>query len=137
MDTPEIGTVRSFIEAINAHDVDTMFEMLTEDHVFVDALGQAIKNRKNLVEPWTRYFASFPDYEIVVTHLMQDGDVVGVFGAAGASKHPDVTKSLPGERWVVPAAWRAVVRGDRIAIWQVYADNEPVRKLVKSGRRSS
>lgn len=129
MDTPEIDTVKRFVHAINAHDVDAMFELLTEDHVFVDALGQAIRHRKNLVEPWSRYFARFPDYHIVVTNLMQNEDVVGVFGTAGASKGKNGPHSLPGERWEVPAAWRAVVRNNLIAIWQVYADNEPVRRL--------
>ncbi|HTV60171.1 MAG TPA: hypothetical protein VMJ93_14965 [Verrucomicrobiae bacterium] len=32
--------------------------------------------------------------------------------------------------WEIPAAWRAVVKDGLIAEWQVYCDNEPVRKIM-------
>jgi len=34
-------------------------------------------------------------------------------------------------RWETPAAWRAVVEGGLVAEWRVYADNEPMRKLMR------
>ena len=33
--------------------------------------------------------------------------------------------------WKMPAAWRAVVRDSKIAVWQVYADNEPARAVMR------
>jgi limonene-1,2-epoxide hydrolase len=30
----------------------------------------------------------------------------------------------------VPAAWRAIVQNGKIAEWRVYADNQPLRKLM-------
>jgi len=36
----------------------------------------------------------------------------------------------PENFWEVPAAWRAVVRSNLIAAWHVYADNQPLRKLM-------
>jgi SnoaL-like domain len=35
--------------------------------------------------------------------------------------------------WKTPAAWRAVVKDGRISIWQVYADNEPIRAIMRKG----
>ena len=32
--------------------------------------------------------------------------------------------------WEIPAAWKAVVRDGLVAHWQVFADNQPVRKLM-------
>ena len=32
--------------------------------------------------------------------------------------------------WKTPAAWKAVVKNGKIALWQVYADNEPIRKIM-------
>ena len=36
----------------------------------------------------------------------------------------------PNGFWEVPAAWRAVVQDGKIAEWRVYADNQPLRKLM-------
>ena len=33
--------------------------------------------------------------------------------------------------WLLPAAWRAVVRDGRIAQWQVYCDTEPVAAIMR------
>ena len=32
--------------------------------------------------------------------------------------------------WEVPASWLAVVQGGLLAEWRVYADNQPLRKLM-------
>jgi hypothetical protein len=36
------------------------------------------------------------------------------------------------KRWTVPAAWRALVRGELIDTWQVYVDNNPVYELLRA-----
>ena len=41
----------------------------------------------------------------------------------------------PENRWKTPVALRASVEGDRISEWQVYADNEPMRKLMAKADR--
>jgi hypothetical protein len=39
--------------------------------------------------------------------------------------------NLPTQNhWEVPAAWKAVVRNDQIAEWHIFADNQPVRKIM-------
>jgi len=37
---------------------------------------------------------------------------------------------LPKNHWEIPAAWKAVVQRGRISEWRVYADNEPVWKIM-------
>jgi len=37
---------------------------------------------------------------------------------------------FPENRWSVPAAWRAVVRGGRLAEWRVYVNVEPILRIV-------
>ncbi len=39
-------------------------------------------------------------------------------------------KLLPENKWSTPAAWRAQIKGSLVAEWRVYADNEPIRKLM-------
>jgi len=33
--------------------------------------------------------------------------------------------------WKTPASWRAAVKDGKIAVWQVYADNEPIRVIMR------
>jgi hypothetical protein len=71
-----------------------------------------------------------PDYSIVVEETFWDGPVVVMLGKARGTYSTD--GELKAEnRWETPAAWRAVVEGGLVAEWRVYADNEPMRKLMR------
>jgi len=37
---------------------------------------------------------------------------------------------LAEAHWEIPAAWKAVVHNERVSEWRVYADNEPVWKVM-------
>ncbi len=38
--------VRAFVGRINAHDVDGLAALMTEDHRFIDSLGQVVRGRE-------------------------------------------------------------------------------------------
>ena len=42
------------------------------------------------------------------------------------------TKNNKENFWKTPAALRAVIRNGKIALWQVYADNEPIRAVMRT-----
>jgi ketosteroid isomerase-like protein len=118
-----------FIEQINRHDVDAMCALMTDDHRFVDGLGNEVRGRDNMREPWRTYFSWFPDYTIIVERSFERGDAAAMVGNARGTYA--VQGSLePGRRWVIPAAWLAIVREGLVAEWRVYADNEPVWKIM-------
>jgi len=124
-----IRTALRFVNEINRHDVAALLALASEDHILTDGLGQEVRGKERLREAWTGYFGLFPDYRILIEDHMQAGVVVGLFGSASG------TFAAEGEppashRWKIPAAWRAVVRDGRVERWQVYADNEPVRKVM-------
>lgn len=122
--------VRAFIMRINAHDNDGLIALMSPTYVFIDSLGEkfpyAIARGG-----WKQYFTMVPDYWIRFDQLVTSGEVVVVFGRAGG------TLALSGEmrsenRWETPAAWRAVVRDEKIAEWRVYCDNEPIREKMRA-----
>lgn len=49
-------------------------------------------------------------------------------GAGGGLERSDKNKE---NFWTTPAAWRAVVKDGKIAVWQVFADNEPIRAIMR------
>jgi ketosteroid isomerase-like protein len=119
----------AFIDRINRHDVSRLAELMTEDHVFVDGMGTTVRGRETMRDGWEAYLRMVPDYWIEIERVIPQGKVVAVFGKAGGTYTAD--GSLVREnRWEVPAAWQAVVREGKVAHWQVYADNEPIRQLM-------
>ncbi len=128
-----IDIALSFVEKINAHDVAGLCELMPEDHVFVDSLGNVIHGRETIGAGWKGYFAWFPDYEISITKMFHDGNEVALFGTARGTYCVD-GNLLNENKWEIPAAWRAVVRDGLIAEWQVCADNSPVLRIMEANK---
>jgi uncharacterized protein (TIGR02246 family) len=121
--------VTQFVDAINARDVAALAALMTPDHRFIDSLGTVIRGREAMADGWRQYFAMVPDYHIAVARAFVDGAEVVLMGSAGGtySRHGEVD---PSNAWRTPAAWHAVVRDSLVAEWQVFADNDPIRKLM-------
>ena len=57
-----VETVRHFMDCINQRDADRLAEWMTEDHVFIDSLGQTVCGREAMRAGWRGYYALCPDY---------------------------------------------------------------------------
>jgi uncharacterized protein (TIGR02246 family) len=128
-----VETVLDFINRINQSDADKLAELMTEDHVFIDGLGQTVRGRENMRAGWRAYYAFCPDYWVSHEKILSDGNVVAVFGAAGG------TIAANGElrrenQWRTPAAWLAVVENGLVKEWRVYANNKPVYDIMAKSK---
>lgn len=121
--------VTAFVARINAHDPIALSDLMTDDHLFIDALDNRLSGRTAMLAAWRQYFAMVPDYWIRIDALFSSHQSVAAFGRAGGTYAPKAPVD-PSHRWEVPAAWRAEVQGDRVTLWQVYADNLPIRRLM-------
>ena len=124
-----VDVTLAFVDRINRHDVAGLVALMTEDHRFVDGLGQEVQGRESMEKGWRSYFAWFPDYLIKVDDTLSDGNVVALLGTAQGTYAVKVSASAENH-WEIPAAWKAVIRDQRVAEWRVYADNEPVWKIM-------
>lgn len=125
--------VLKFMDRINAADVDGLCALMTEDHVFIDGLGNRLVGRESMREGWKMYLSLFPDYRVSHEDLFEEHNTVAVFGTASATFA--VSGQLAKENhWEVPAAWKALVRGNEIAEWRVYCDNQPARELMSNNQ---
>jgi ketosteroid isomerase-like protein len=119
----------AFVARINEHDLAALNELMTDDHVFIDALDNHVVGRAAMRAGWEHYFTLVPDYWIKVESTLQDDRVVALFGVAGGTYAGGISGGQKGS-WKVPAAWLAEIRDGRVAMWRVYADNLPIRRLM-------
>jgi ketosteroid isomerase-like protein len=96
-------TVRDFIDRINQRDADKLAQLMTENHVFIDSLGQAVRGREEMRAGWRGYYALCPDYWVSYERIVSDGNVVAVFGSAGGTIAAN-GQLLPENKWRTPAA---------------------------------
>ena len=126
---PAVKVALGFVAQINAHDVSGITALMTEDHVFVDSLGNRQHGRQNMTEGWRAYLEAFPDYTIVVEQSFASGPVVMLWGRARGT-FASAGQLRDENRWDIPAAWKAVIRDGHVAEWHVCADNDPVRRVM-------
>jgi ketosteroid isomerase-like protein len=124
-----VDTVLVFLDLINQHDVDKLAEYMSEDHVFIDSLGQSVSGREKMRSGWRGYFAFCPDYWVSHEQIFPSGTLVAVFGAAGGTIAVEGRLS-PENKWRSSAAWLAVVESGLVKQWRVYADNKPVYDIL-------
>jgi ketosteroid isomerase-like protein len=129
-DGSPLHVARRFIDCINAGDGAGLCELTTDDHRFIDSLGNVVSGRQTIEAAWAGYFRMVPDYRVAAEQWLADGDVVVIFGTASGTYSPDGAVR-PERFWSTPICARAVVRGDRVAEWRVYADNEPIRQVMR------
>ena len=130
MPSKEIKVVNAFIAAINRHDALGLYDLMTEDHTFVDSGGQVQSGREGMKAGWEGYFSMFPDFTIKVETMLQDGALVAAFGSA-CGTYNGRRGPVPENRIEMPAAWKAVVEDGRIKLWQVYADWTEGCKIIE------
>jgi ketosteroid isomerase-like protein len=122
--------VLAFVNAINRHNVEELCQLMTDDHLFVDTGGAQYRGRETMRSGWLGYFSIVPDYTIEVIEAVADGPLVIVVGTVRGTYSPHGNLD-PADRWSTPGAWRAVVASGHVAVWQVFADNEPIRQIMR------
>jgi ketosteroid isomerase-like protein len=124
-----VRVVRSFIDRINAHDMEGLARLMTPRHRFTDALGASGVGRRAVREGWEAYLRWFPDYQIDVEASFSSGDLVAVFGTASGS-FEGRPGAHGGDRFVQPAAWLARVTRGQVVGWAVFTDTAVPSKIL-------
>lgn len=122
--------VLGFVDAVNARDLEEMLSLMSDEHRFIDSDGAEINGKEGLCRAWAGYFALVPDYRIEVEEIYAGKKRVVLVGTATGTYSPD-GKTRQEDRWKVPAAWRAVVQGGRIAVWQVFVNPGPILRIMR------
>ncbi len=118
----------NFVKRINDRDVEGLVSLMSEDHKFIDGLGNEVQGKNDMRDGWTEYYKLFPNYHVEIETVLEGGETVALFGNASATFAG--SGNVKDRMWKIPAAWRAIIKNDLVSEWQVYADNEPVWKIM-------
>ena len=120
--------VLEFVKAINDHNVDKIYNLMSNDHIFIDGAGGKHIGKIDMREAWQNYYQMFPDYSIQITDVVEDNFIIGLFGYASGSY-----KIVYNETnfWKTTAAWKAIVENKKIIHWQVYCDYTQLMEIIK------
>jgi hypothetical protein len=123
----------AFVNCINEKDLDGMYSMMAQDHIFIDAHGNKLQGAEMMKESWAEYFAWFPDYFIEVENIMDSDTSVSGFGYASATYNGNNTTELKNNNncFRLPSAFRAHIQEGKIIQWQVYSDTKTVFEIIK------
>lgn len=127
------SVAQAFVRAINRQDVDRLTALMSPSHRFIDSLGKVIEGRERMREGWAAYFRMVPDYSVAIEELYPSDPIALMLGMAGGTYSRD-GKLHPENRWQTPVAIRVLVEEGLVAEWRVYADNEPIRKVMTTGK---
>ncbi len=124
-----------FVAAINQHNVEAICQLMTKDHTFIDSGGDIYSGIDNdkMRQGWIGYYKMFPDYTIDISEVFVSGNTVVLLGKASGTYTLDGSLK-PDNHWQVPAAWKAVVVGEKIKVWQVFADNSSVVEIIRKNK---
>jgi ketosteroid isomerase-like protein len=122
-----------FVKAINDHDVDEIINLMSEDHIFIDAIDNKSVGKKGMKEGWKGYYELFPDYQIEISDITENVSTIGLFGYASAT-YKNLTNKLNNNFWRIPASWKAIVENNKIKHWQVYCDYSSLFKIIEKNK---
>jgi ketosteroid isomerase-like protein len=127
---------RQFVQAINNRDVDALYALMSKDHRFIDSMGSVVDGRESMKKGWSGYFKMVPDYRIEIEEELESNETVFAIGKAMGTYTSD-GKIKRGNYWETIAAWKAIIKSGKVQLWQVIADNEPIREIIRneSGER--
>lgn len=130
----DLNVIHDFIESINSASIDSIYSLMTKDHEFIDSQGNIMIGNDNMKKAWIGYFGLFPDYNIEITDTLQNDSIIVLLGYASGTYKTNNNNSENNNHWRVPASWKAIVVGDKIKLWQVYADNSVVIDIINKNK---
>jgi len=129
----ETGIIDDYINAINSADIDKICDLLTDDFIFIDSQDNRVVGINPMRTSWMKYFELFPDYKIEINKTIVKYPMICLFGYASGT-YKNLKNKENSNYWRIPAAWAAVIEGNRIKQWQVYADNIIVMDIINRNK---
>lgn len=121
----------NFVLQINDHNVDGIYILMSDDHTFIDALGNKTQGRDKAKNQWEIIFDVFPNYKIIINNVMENATVFLADGNVEATLKK-IKNDQNNDHYKLPAAWKAEIENGKIKSWQIFSDTQVPSSLMNS-----
>lgn len=111
----------SFVDAINAKDIEWLASLMADDYTFIDGDGSKHSGRERMKVGWKEHFELIPDLALTITEYYEEKDKVVLLGWSRGTIVQD-GEFRPEDAWRIPCAWRVRIASGKVAVWQLYAN---------------
>jgi len=102
---------------------------MTEQHSFIDSMGNVARGREQMQAGWAAYFMMCPTTRLPSRKPTARARPSSCW-ASPRNLYPR-RQAQAGESLEDPRCLRALVEDGKVAEWRVYADNEPIRERMR------
>jgi len=121
-DTTTVDVVSTFVECINAGDLDGLCSLMTDDFAFIDYGGKVERGKDVMRQGFRSYFSDYPQYKNITEKVLTGGTGVAIIGkTTGSHISPEVEVKET-------VLWTAEIRDGKVAQWRIYADTDVVNQ---------
>ena len=94
---------------------------MTFNHKFIDGDGSEHVGKDQMKEGWKEHLALIPDLTLSISAHFEENNTVVLIGSSRGTIIQD-GELKPENSWQVPCAWCVLVESDKVAVWQLYAN---------------
>jgi ketosteroid isomerase-like protein len=118
----------SFVDAINSKDIEDLADLMTADYKFIDGDGSEHCGKDRMKAGWKEHFELIPDLTLTISEHYEENDTVVLLGWSSGTIIENGELRTENS-WRVPCAWRVIVESEKIAVWQLYANQHVLHKI--------
>jgi ketosteroid isomerase-like protein len=102
-----------FNDHVNEANLRALASLMSEDHRFIDSLGNMVSGKPACIAAWNGFFKAFPGYRNTFERFHEVDHTVVITGFSHCPNHMELTG---------PAIWTATVVADRLTEWRAFED---------------
>lgn len=106
-----------FNDCITRRDLDSLVNLMADDHLFIDGDNNCIEGKSNNAINWQAFFKVFPDYKNVFEAIVTRASEVIIRGYSVCAD----------DRLNMRAIWVAQIVSNKITEWRIYYDTKENR----------
>lgn len=116
-----MAVATEFNDHVNEANLRALASLMSEDHRFIDSLGNIVSGKPACIAAWNGFFEAFPGYRNTFERFYEVGHTVLITGFSNCPNRMELTG---------PAIWTATVIVDRLTEWRVFEDTDANRMAL-------
>lgn len=118
----------AFVNAINSKDVGRLADLMTVDHKFIDGDGSEHDGKDQMQVGWEEHLKLIPHLTLTISGHFEEEDTAVLLGWSSGTviQNGELKKE---NYWRVPSAWRVLVKSEKVAVWQLYANQFALHEI--------